>query len=103
MLVVCAWQVLELLPDSSLLSEFAPYFAQVLPNSLHRVSNGQIVRNLSNVHRLHVQVERAQLQRRRVQITEDTRCQKSGKPIGDFAFAVFPDGKLVHARFVNKT
>ncbi|KAG0022469.1 Vam6/Vps39-like protein [Entomortierella chlamydospora] len=88
--------VLGLLPASTRVDQLYKFFEKSIRESIKTKHMDMIVKNLLKAERLQTQEQLNFYRSRRVKITEDRMCPKCNKRIGSTAFAVFPDGVVVH-------
>lgn len=94
-------RVIEMIPErwplvTTQSSSLSSYLHVALSHALHLGRATKIMRSLSEMDRVQVECDWVTLRNASVRITGERLCQKCMKKIGDRAFAVYPNGGVVH-------
>jgi hypothetical protein len=94
-------RVIDMIPEEWPLvttqsSSLSSYLHVALSHALHLGRATKIMRSLSEMDRIQVECDWVRMRNASVRITGERLCQKCMKKIGDRAFAVYPNGVVVH-------
>lgn len=101
-------KVIEMIPErwplvTTQSSSLSSYLHVALSHALHLGRATKIMRSLSEMDRIQVECDWVRMRNASVRITGERLCQKCMKKIGDRAFAVYPDGGVVHHSCLEDT
>jgi len=89
-------KALELLPSDTKLRDILTYLENVMESQAAQRRSNQILKSMLYAENLQVTENLIQLQRVKVDVTEDDICRACKKRIGQSVFCRYPNGNLVH-------
>eukprot|EP00051_Salpingoeca_urceolata_P025663 m.464125 g.464125 ORF g.464125 m.464125 type:complete len:883 (-) comp20356_c0_seq1:85-2733(-) len=89
-------EVLKLVPENWGMGVLDQFLRRSIRTNLHDHRTKQIWKSLARQDNLVTKHEFYSKTQRALAITEDTRCHKCARPLGESAFAWFPNGTIVH-------
>lgn len=96
-------KVLQILPESWVLSVVAPYLRRSLTNSIHVKHIARIERGLARSNQVNVYMDYVRLTSKAFVISETSLCDICAQPLVEGGrYGHYPDGRLMHERCMRE-